>query len=600
MIRPRLRLYVCASAVAVSLGGAVFTQAAGPGEFISRLWNREPAPKKEVTSSFNPFKWIRRDKAEASARRIRVSDHGRHVVSERPSLVSDPFINDQQPVSAPQVVATRQPSTDSSRIIVRPEPRQKPGTNQTVEPNPSNSSRSRFSQADGAARSRFADIAQENSQSRAAIVAQQALPEVQTSGAAQARNAQSAGSGQFVSGFDNEFQKLFKEVIEESRQSKTTATPRLPEDALAGVASAEAARLPEVAIAPTEELRKDFAEFAQERSGADVNNLIQESRSQMESSVLARQAARGRGATNVAAASHSNSNQAAPKLGTTSDSEAGVSGSDNPDSDFNLQRLPDQAPQTVNQLIVPSSMVPERGLFSTSEGWMNRAELERQVAAENVPDPDLQPVIRVVPGSRGAGIVIESGQWSPIQPRVSSNVAPARSVPDTSQFRRLSFEGADASDSTGAVQAIGDSVQHSSEPGTNAPHAGQHSDHSAFMIPVMSDETATAPSALSTTEESGEAMAMIIPDSRTGQSLDAAELGAALADAPAPPQTNQPVFEWPDESEVAVEAPSGGFGWGSTAFFLALTGGAIGLFFRRKAQGGAFVMTGTGTESEIS
>jgi hypothetical protein len=93
---------------------------------------------------------------------------------------------------------------------------------------------------------------------------------------------------------------------------------------------------------------------------------------------------------------------------------------------------------------------------------------------------------------------------------------------------------------------------------------------------------------------------LIIPDSRTGQSLDAAELGAALAAAPAPPQSSQPAFVWPDESEVAAEAQTGGFTWGASAFFLTLICAVTGLFFRRKAQDDAFVMTGTSTESEIS
>ena len=41
---------------------------------------------------------------------------------------------------------------------------------------------------------------------------------------------------------------------------------------------------------------------------------------------------------------------------------------------------------------------------------------------------------------------------------------------------------------------------------------------------------------------------MIIPDSRTGQSLDAANLGAAFATAPAPPQISEFDFDWPDET----------------------------------------------------
>jgi hypothetical protein len=260
------------------------------------------------------------------------------------------------------------------------------------------------------------------------------------------------------------------------------------------------------------------------------------------------------------------------------------------------QMLPDRVPQTVNQLVVPSSIVPERRLFTTSDGWMNRGELERQDAADNAPPPDLQPVVRVVPGHRGAGVMIETGQWSPIQPRVSSNVAPARSVPDTSPFKRLSFEGSGPSGQSGAVQAIGDGSTTSGRGNTNAEPSSQ----SPLMIPSASSSGSSVPSNPEADATSDDMAMMIIPDSRTGQSLDAAELGAALASAPAPPKTNQPVFKWPDETELAAGTPDGGFSWGATMFFLALAGGAIGLFFRRKAQDGVLVITGTGSEPEIS
>ncbi len=588
MIKPRLRLYVCASAVVVTLGGAVLTQAAGPGEFISRLWKREPAPKKEVTSGFSPFKWMRRDKSDSSTGRVEISDRGRRVVSERPQLVTDPFLTESAP-TAPNVHQVEKPV--SKGVIVRPQPRRKPATTQTVDLNPPAASQRPHPPSGGVGRTRITDFGQSSSQNRAASVAQQSLPEVQKARAPQPSKGQSPRNGQFVSGFDSEFQKLFKEVIEESRQTKgSTSTPRLPDEATANAPSPGVARLPDTETPPADSLRKDFARFAQERTGPEVDNLIRESRNQMESSVLARQASRDRGTTNVAGTSHSSPNPTPSTSGSPVDSNAAGSA-------FTPQRLPDRVPQTVNQLIVPSSMVPDRRLFTTSEGWMNRGELERQAAAAAVPGPDLQPVVRVVPGDRGAGVVIESGQWAPIQPRVSSNVAPARSVPDTSQFRRLSFEGDDASAETGAVQAIGDGLKQQSNPSTNAPHAGQHSGHSAFMIPPMSEESPTVPPALAVEAEPGEEMIMIIPANRTDHSLDAAEVAAALASVPEPPKTSQAAFEWPDESEIAVAPADGGFPWKTTVFFLALTGTAIGLFFRRKAQGGIFVTTGTSTES---
>lgn len=570
----------------------MLTQAAGPGEFISQLWNRKPAPKKEVVRNLNPFKWLNRGSSDSTVRRVKVSDGGQSVVSQRPELTRDPFLTERIP-------RTSTPATPGrKRVAERPQTRQRPATTQTVELEPAVTNRGTQGSAEIVGRARLTDSVSPAGASRAATVAQQPLPE------AGLAPQKPAGNGNFVNGFDSEFQKLFKEVIEESRQSKArTQTPRLPDQAVANFTPQAAASLPEVATTNADNLRKDFEKFAQERSSSEVDQLIEESRRQMGSSVLARRAANDRSSrewtpgrslseltnnsqTGLSAVSHFDSNRAATK--TSSDSE----------SRFTPQMLPDRSrPQTVNQLVVPSSIVPDRQLFTTSDGWMNRGELQRRAAVENAPAPDLQPVVRVVPGHRGAGVVIESGQWSPLQPRVSSNVAPTRSVPDTSQFRRLSFEGANEFTQSGAVQAISDGSQGQFSLSTNSPHAGQ----SAMMIPESSGNVASSvPSSLTSDTESGDEMAMIIPDSRTGQSLDAAELGAAFEAAPAPPRISESVFEWPDETEVAAKAANGGFSWGATMFFLTLVGGVIGLFFRRKAQGGAFGITRTGTESENS
>jgi hypothetical protein len=589
MIRPRLRLYVCASAIVVTLGGAVLTQAAGPGAFISRLWKRDPAPKKEMTSGFSPFKWLRRDKSNSSISHVEISDSGRRVISERPQLVIDPFLNEQAP-TAPRVSQAKKPV--SKDVIDRQQSRKNNATNHTVDLSRPVASQRPYRPSDGVERTRVTDFAQDTSEQRISREAKQTLPDFPTAPAPQSRNMKPPENHKFVSGFDREFQKLFKEVIEETRQSKgSVATPRLPDEATTDAASTGTARLPETATSQTDALRKDFADFAQQRSGAEVDKLIRESRNQINSSVLARQAARDWGTTNVAGTSYTDPNAAAPKLEATVDSD--VSGSVSMP-----HRLPDQVPQSVNQLIVPSSMVPERQIFTTSDGRMNRGELGRQAFAETA--PNLQPVVRVVPEDRGTGVVIESGQGTLIQPRVSSNVAPARSVPDTSQFRRLSFEGADTSAETGAVQAIGDSIQHPATRSTIRSHAGHNTDHSVFMIPAVSDEAPTVPPELTVVNQSGEEIAMIIPDSRPGQSFAAAEVGAAQASAPAQRPTSQLAFEWPDELEIADKPSSGGYPWKTTACFLALTGGAIGLFFRRKAQGSAFITTGTGTETEIS
>tara|TARA_R110002072_G_scaffold155657_1_gene305976 strand:+ start:12918 stop:14633 length:1716 start_codon:yes stop_codon:yes gene_type:complete len=571
----------------------VLTQAAGPGEFISRLWKRDPAPQKEEAHSLNPFKFLRRENSDSTVRRIKVSDGGRSVVSQRPKLVNDPFLTERAPL------ASTPAASGSKGIIVRPEPRQSPVKMQTAEHHPSVTERNSRHTASNVDLAPLLNSSSRGESSRVVTDATRSLPE-RTADA-----SPSAGNSQFVSGFDSEFQKLFQEVIEESRQTKASTTiPRLPDDAVAS--SAAAAPLPEVVTSDEDDLKKDFAEFAQQRSRTQIDSLIQESRNQMESSALARRAnselfspplssrqpdsqQTSGPLSSVSAVAHSDSKH--PTAASLPESEAR----------FIPQTLPDRLPlQTSNELVVPSSMVPDRSLFTTSDGWLPRDESEHPTVPENAPHPQLQPVVQVVPGQRGAGVVIESGQWSPIQPRVTSNVAPVRSVPDTSQFRRLSFEGVDSPSSNGAVQAIGNGTPDEGSLNTDDRHAGQYSGASTLILPAMPNTTSTASTASTASTVDGSELAMIIPDSRTGQSLDASKLGAAFATAPAPPQSSGFDFDWPDETELAAETPDSGLSWGATMFLLAIAGGVIGLFIRRKAQDSVFGITGTGTRSEIS
>jgi hypothetical protein len=573
MIKPRLRLYVCASAVAVSLGGSVLTQAAGPGEFISRLWKREPAPKKEVASGFSPFRWLKRDESGTTASSVKVSDGGRQVIAERPQLVSDPFLAEQLRTGTAHEPA----SATSKGVIVRPQPRsyQRPAP-LTTAPTLDLSSRTE---------SEIRERVPETGRAQLPELQSKVASQVATSTTQSPASTRPAGNGEFVDGFDGEFQKLFKEVIDESRQEKER--PTSPDSSVAGFEPSTSENLPDAELPTLNSEQQDFAEFVQERRQASVSDLIQQSRDRLDSSVLARQMRANGGVqqpvadsqlleqTSVSAASHSASRRSVAGNGSSEE------------ADLRAPRLQNQAAQSVNQLIVPSEMVPERKLFSTSEEWLDRGQLNQNKPAAQTSAPDLQPVVRVVPGNRGNGVVIESGQWSPIRSRVTPNAAPARSVPDTSQFRRLSFEGADGTPQGGTVQAIGESTDETS---------GAQSGQSSRSNPALS-----VPSALENGASFRNDMPMMmVPDGRTGQSMDAAELGAALAVAPEPPQMNQTVFEWPDESEIAASAPDNGVSWGTTAFCLAIAAGVASMFFRRKSQDGAFGMIGTSTRSEIS
>lgn len=535
MIKPRLRLYVCASAVAVALGGNVLTQAAGPREFLSRLWNREPVTNKQQdeSSSLNPFRWFRKSSDRAV---VKVSDGGRSVTSERPDLVADPFLAEGGPNLNPPL------SESSRRVIVRPRPSQRT-YNQA----------NRTPKGKTEARRVVANLERSTPAPRRS-------PRITTTPTRQVAASQPAQGSNFVDGFDGEFQKLVQEVVDESREKKETGPPNLPDDLGAMSGSPASVQLTEAPSEDSEDPKWESAELPDKNAQSTVSNLIKESRQALDASVLAGNAS----------------------------SQAG-----SPGIEFRPEMLPDQSP-TDSELIVPSSVVPERSLFTTSDNWLNRGRADFQAAMKQTDDAKLQPIVRVVPGSRGRGVVIESGQWSPIRPRVSSNVAPARSVPDTSQFKRMSFEGAESSTDSETVLALANENQTNNLKPEKPDAAAEQA--SPLLPPMIVGASTTADET-----SSNDFPMMMIPDGRTGKSVEAISSVAEKPVAPAPPQTKPNAFQmdWPDESEIAPAPESSGFPWMAGAFF-ALIAGAASLFFRSNRQGRAFGVTGTPTETENS
>lgn len=598
MIKPRLRLYVCASAVAVTLGGSMLTHAAGPGEFISKLWKRDAVPRKEVKSGFSPFRWLKRSDSRSETGHVRFSDSGRTVVSERPELVVDPFLAEQQRSgslvdqstsdSVSNSVASKSPVDSTSRkIIVRPEPRRR--DQQLV------SDRSRSTQTVLAPRlPDHEELASRSSEP---------LPELTSSSGpgrasvSDARPSSSVPQDGFVENFDGEFQRLFREVIEESRQQKERlSSPKLPD----GVASGSGELVSEAPVSDTtsipERPQRDDSPAISSRSRESLDDLIRQSRSQMESSVLAR---RADPLTPVRNDGESADRQ--DSAGFTQNSVSAVSHSASRfpvgearrqlESDLKPRPLPDRGTQTDHQLIVPSDQVPDGRLFNPVTTRIHAVEESKVVGVPQNTSPALQPVVRVIPGDRGNGVVIDTGRSTSTRPRVSSNVAPFRSVPDTSQFRRLSFEGSSPDAADGGIQAISD-VSASQA----APHSGEATNSGSAFFPGEASRTESSPGEGQAT---GDIPLMMIPDS-SSSSMDAAELGASLAAVPGPPGPERIEFEWPDESEIGpVESAQKG-GWGFPLFCLSIVSAAVFVFFRRKSQAGAIGMIGTGAESEIS
>lgn len=588
MIKPRLLLYVCASAVAVTLGGSMLTYAAGPGEFISRLWKRDATPRKEVHSGFSPFGWLKRRESNSVAGHVKVSDDGRRVVSERPGLVSDPFLAEQQ-----SHTGSAKESETASRIIVRPIPRSRDQQVAELVLTEKPVTASRLPHNNSSQREELSNVHQDR------------LPELTaeaTSDRAASRrerpSAPRAGNqDRFVDNFDSEFQRLFREVIEESRQQKEQlSTPKLPDDVVADFGPTEEAS-PKGDSPMPDNRQRVVADFTPERSRESLDDLIQQSRSQMESSVLARQAApAGQMPRSNAGTREQNSSLIVENsVSAVSHSASRVRSSEDgfqTNGGFQPGQLSDARAETNHQLIVPSSMVPDGKLFTPSTGPGNRESIQPQSVQRQDAAPTPQPVVRVVPGDRGNGVVIDSSRSAPARPRVSSNVAPTRSVPDTSQFRRLSFEGAATDAADGIIQSISDASPRATAP----PVPDRLTDGTAFFQPRLSGSGISG----SGRHAVGDIPLMMIPDSQADSSMDAAALGASLAAVPGPPVEKQMVFEWPDESEIGPTERARGSSWGFTLFCLAIAIGAVSVFFVRKSQAGAIGMIGTGTGSEIS
>lgn len=600
MIKPRLRLYVCASAVAVTLGGSMLTHAAGPGEFISRLWKRDAAPRKEVQSGFSPFRWLKRRESDSVVGHVKVSDGGRRVVSERPGLVSDPFLAEQQRQAAPATTPATSPAGNSespSRIIVRPTPRsrdQQQAAELVLADKPATAPR----------------LPNDGQPGRAAIsdARSDRLPELRTgetsdrpAGRHVRPSAPRPGNRDgFVENFDSEFQRLFAEVIEESRQQKEQlSSPKLPDDVVADFGAKTEETASKDAFPMVDRRQPDVAEFTPERSRESLDELIRQSRSQMESSVLAQQAGTEQPVLQSSQGMTGRNSVVAARSGVSavSHSASRVRPSDHEiqtNGGFQQGRPSAGRRETDHQLIVPSSMVPDGRLFTPSIQPINQDSGHAHSVQRQEKPPALQPVVRVVPGDRGNGVTIDSGRTAPARPRVSSNVAPTRSVPDTSPFRRLSFEGTTTEDEGGIIQSINNDSQTSLPP--SAPDADRMTNGTAFFQPELSSGDIAG----SEGHAVGDIPLMMIPDNQAASSMDAAELGASLAAVPGPPVERQMVFEWPDESEIGPSESARGGNWGFTLFCLAIVAGAVSVFFRRKSQAGAIGMIGTGTESEIS
>ena len=573
----------------------MLTQAAGPGDFLSKLWKRDAVPKKITYGALNPFNWLHRETSTMASGRVRISDGGQHVTSERPELVRDPFL------------ATGS-SNQTAPMITR---RQLVARNEQV-----NDSDVAETLATGTPMERSGNVA-ESQRVNSVPVAQ---PPHGGSSIPDSASPRSASGSQFVGDFDGNFQRLVQSVVAESRIEKSaSAAPQLPDGIELGSRAGRESSDVSLSLTPSAqpsqsvsessavEERPEFPDFSSQQSRQAVSELIQQSRRELDSSVLASRTAvedasrraagiqrlpdrlePGRPVTDqgsVSAASHVHSARTLAE--NNSRLEAGVTPT----------RLSNQRGEILNSHVVPSELLPRRSFYTTSENWLNRNAIPGGNASVEGISGDSQSDIRVVPGSAGGGVVIESGQSSPIRPRVISNGAPIRAVPDTSQFRRLSFEGSKGERQGGAVQAIAQDRQYQ-QPGERSaverPSISPSPPSNSFLPSMRLPGGESANDALMFPETDGS-----LSNARNESDHDVAQV-AALNDAPSPPKLSPARIDWPNDSEIAPTTSSGSFSWGTAAICLILFSTVSGLFLRRRRQAGTVGIIGTSGDSENS
>lgn len=539
MKRLRMRSigYVCVAGACIC--GGMLVQA-GPMGFVSRIWKERPVVLQSKESRLNPVNWFRRNKTDDADDRGPVAKTEK---IERPELIGDPFLGDTtvadtiSPQAAPEVEVKlakpyREPGTEARGIraplvvernvaasrdadIRRPQPG-KPTRPAPRQPPVTSPDRARLNVNSATAQRapRLPDLGAAASAARTEAGPQPAAPPRRpVAQKSQPRQKASAGNNnQFVGGFDAEFAKLVQSVIAETEQESVSApAPRLPAGSsngrtapslmqsfaeLEGSNSEPAPSVPEFAPLPaqgpgldklpiasttaagefsTEDERTEFARYGRQLTGSSITDVIDASRQRISNTPLA------------------------------------------------TQRNVSREQLTAGQF----SDEPIRQIDSSDP------------AAGLAPSPRLEmldaPIMQITPGRAGSGVIIESANSRPIRPRVTSNGAPRRTVPDTSAVERLSYQ-TDETLADGSLPDIGDApLRLPAEDGLN----GQQ-----FM-------------------------------NRAGE----ANRGLAEAESAAMPAIN---FEFPTETDIALEEPSSGIGWAIAVICLILAVAVGGYLARRK------------------
>lgn len=380
MKRLRFRKLICAAAIgltlcAATLGTSVLSEAAGPGEFVSGLWNKRPRLKNVSESKLNPRNWGRRI-VETPVRSVRnlipgsetVGDRadGQALESTRPDLYEDPFAV-PGPESGPPM-----PAQKSSREPA-PSPRQR---REAV--------RRAADASDGEEQSPA--VSQKEVVRSAPILPDGIRPGNSEQGQPESALLQSERKSQFTPGFDSEFQRVVQDVIRESESDRASQVAERSmvnggEDLRGPI---QAPQIPEGTV--------DRA-VPDSLLSQDVDQLIGESRRDMASTLT------------VPADS-----QEAPL-------RAGPSGRQHPISLTDGTQSGDFGGHPA--MLVPSGSPGDRSPESVRKSVDMRHEFSAGAVSR-----------RAEPLSHSPG---------PIRPRVVSNGAPPRSVPNNARHERISY-----------------------------------------------------------------------------------------------------------------------------------------------------------------
>lgn len=405
MKRFRFRKLICASAIGLTLGAAilgtsVLSEAAGPRQMFSSLWNRRPILDTIADSKLNPRTWGSSTKDEKPGRSRppdlaggSSSTGGTADSSSRPELYDDPFaVRGGRSRSAIDPNSLAEIARKSASEAA-PSPRQRREAERSNQP--SSGRRSVFddrSASENATPSGERQIAGDGGVPK--------LPEgLEGNFARRSSDAPRGNENQFSDGFDQEFRRLVNSVIAESEKSASNATELTSLDRTGG---RESFRGP--VAAPRIDASATDRQSPLSGGAGSVNELIENSRRNMATAM-----------TLPPDAADSPLITSRPGQSTVSLTEA-------------TGRRPLQPLDGHPAMMIPAMGGPNGSLATgrndgeadLRSGWSGQESQARPIEME--------------PRIRAAG---------PIRPRVISNGAPPQSVPNNRQYERTSYNSDD-------------------------------------------------------------------------------------------------------------------------------------------------------------